>query len=159
MAISNQEGSLLLNTSNKSELAMGYATLYGDLCGALSPLGDVLKTSVYDLARFCNREKEMIPSAILSRPPTAELRENQLDADTLPPYEALDPILERLVEKVMEPKQVAEELGAPIQLVEEIQHKIHLAEYKRRQAPPSIRVTSKCFSKGRVVPIVSTLIS
>lgn len=154
MAMSNQEGSILLNTGNKSELAMGYMTLYGDMCGGLGVLLDVTKLQVYELARFLNRQKEVIPEAILRRVPTAELKENQTDQDTLPPYEILDPIIEDYIEERLSPQEIAVKRGHLLPFVQEIIHKIHLAEYKRRQAPIGIRVTQKCFSKGRNVPIV-----
>ena len=155
MAIVNKEGGILLNTSNKSEMAMGYSTLYGDLSGGLAVLSDVLKTRVYELSRYVNREREIIPQSIIERAPTAELRENQKDEDTLPPYAILDPIVEGLVEQVLTPEQVSQETGISLELVQGIRRKIHLAEYKRRQAPVGLRVTQKAFTKGRFVPIVS----
>lgn len=154
MALSNQTGALLLNTSNKSELAMGYSTLYGDLCGALGVLSDVTKMRVYELSHFVNRKEILIPESILRRVPTAELCFNQTDQDTLPPFDILDAIIEGYVEKMHSPEDISRERNIDVSLVKEIIHKIHLAEYKRRQAPLGIRVTPKAFSKGRNVPIV-----
>ncbi|MDE3045364.1 MAG: NAD+ synthase [Verrucomicrobiota bacterium] len=154
MSISNQSGAILLNTGNKSELAMGYMTLYGDMCGGLGVLLDVTKTQVYALARFLNRQGEVIPEAILQRVPSAELKENQTDQDTLPPYDVLDPILEDYIEEGLSPQEIAIKHGHLLPFVKDVIHKIHLAEYKRRQAAIGIRVTQKCFSKGRNVPIV-----
>ena len=154
MALSNQWGSLLLNTGNKSEMAMGYTTLYGDMCGGLGVLLDVSKLRVYELARFINREVEVIPRSILEKAPSAELRPNQKDADTLPPYEILDPIIADSVEEGMSPKEIGIKRGCEVAFVEGIVRKIHAAEYKRRQSPIGLRVTKKSFSKGRVVPIV-----
>ncbi len=150
MAFSNKFGHLLLNTGNKSEMAMGYCTLYGDMAGGLGVLHDVFKLQVYQLAK----DIEAIPEAILNKAPSAELRENQTDLDTLPPFEILDPILEDYLEKRLPLERIAEKQKQPLEWVRTIIHKVHLAEYKRRQAPIGIRVTQKAFSKGRVVPIV-----
>lgn len=150
MAMSNKFGSLLLNTGNKSEMAMGYTTLYGDMCGGLGVLLDVTKMRVYELARFTG----VIPKTILEKAPSAELRANQTDQDTLPPYEVLDPIIEDYVEQGMSPHEIAAQRGHELAFVEGIVRKIHAAEYKRRQSPIGLRVTLKSFSKGRVVPIV-----
>lgn len=154
MAASNQTNALLLNTSNKSELAMGYSTLYGDACGALGVLSDVIKLRVYELCHFVNRKEEIISQAILKRAPSAELRPNQTDQDTLPPYEILDPIIEDYIEKRLTPEEIAQARNCSPSFIEEIVHRIHLAEYKRRQLSIGIRVTPKAFSKGRNVPIV-----
>ncbi len=154
MAFSNQEGSLLLNTSNKSEMAMGYTTLYGDLCGGLSVLSDVTKLRVYELCHFVNRKEEIIPKAILQKAPSAELRPNQTDQDTLPPFDVLDPILEDYLEKGRSLEEISTERNVSFSFVQGLTRQIHLAEYKRRQAPMGIRVTQKAFTKGRVVPIV-----
>jgi NAD+ synthase (glutamine-hydrolysing) len=145
---------LLLNTGNKSEMAMGYTTLYGDMAGGLGVLHDVTKTHVYELAQFVNRQKEIIPNAILQKIPSAELRPNQKDLDTLPPYDVLDPILEDYLEEHFTPQEIAIRQGQLLAFVQDIVQKIHTAEYKRRQAPIGIRVTQKAFSKGRNVPIV-----
>ena len=154
MAFANQFSSILLNTGNKSEMAMGYTTLYGDMAGGLGVLHDVIKLKVYELSRFVNREKEVIPEAILQKVPSAELRPNQKDSDTLPPYEILDPILEDYIEEHLTAQEIADRRGQPIAFIQEIIRKIHIAEYKRRQAPIGIRVTRKAFSRGRNVPIV-----
>lgn len=154
MALSNKFGALLLNTGNKSEMAMGYTTLYGDMCGGLAILNDVTKTNVYRLANYINRSGEIIPRAILERAPSAELKENQTDQDILPPYQVLDPIIEDYIEERLSPQAIAEKRGEPLPFIEEWIAKIHQAEYKRRQAPLAIRVTQKAFSKGRNVPVV-----
>jgi NAD+ synthase (glutamine-hydrolysing) len=154
MAFSNKEGSILLNTGNKSEMAMGYTTLYGDMAGGLGVLHDVNKLTIYKLAAYVNREREVIPRAIIDKVPSAELKENQTDFETLPPYEILDPVIEDYIEEGLSAQKIAKKRDLPLKKVEEIVHKIHLAEYKRRQAPIGIRVTQKAFSKGRYVPIV-----
>lgn len=150
MAFSNKFGHILLNTGNKSEMAMGYCTLYGDMAGGLGVLHDVTKLQIYKLAKQIG----IIPEAILKKAPSAELKENQTDLDVLPPFEILDPILEDYIEKRLNPEEIARKRGQPIEWVLELIRKIHLAEYKRRQAPIGIRVTEKAFSKGRIVPIV-----
>jgi NAD+ synthase (glutamine-hydrolysing) len=150
MAFSNNNGSLLLNTSNKSEMAVGYSTLYGDMTGGLGVLQDVTKHYVYDLACYV----KVIPKSILERVPTAELKAGQTDFDTLPRYEILDPILEAYLEERLSPEEIALQQNHPLAFVQQIIKKIHAAEYKRRQAPIGIRVTQKAFSKGRFVPIV-----
>ena len=154
MAHTNQEGSLLLNTSNKSESAMGFTTIYGDLCGGLGVLLDVSKNQVYALCRYINKEQEVIPNEILARAPTAELRFNQTDLDVLAPYEVLDAIVEKYVEDGLSIQEIANQLQKDEAYIEQIVGQIHKAEYKRRQAPLAIRVTKKSFSKGRNVPIV-----
>jgi len=150
MAYSNETGALLLNTGNKSEMAMGYCTLYGDMAGALGVLHDVTKLQVYKLAEYVG----VIPEAIIKKVPSAELKENQTDFDTLPSYEVLDPIIEDYIEERLSVEEIAKRRGQSIEFVRDLVHKIHLAEYKRRQAPIGIRVTQKAFSKGRIVPIV-----
>ena len=154
MAFSNNEGSLLLNTGNKSEMAMGYTTLYGDMCGGLGVLLDVTKLHVYELAKYVNREREIIPVSILKKAPSAELKTGQTDQDTLPPYEVLDPILEDYLEERLIPEEIAQKRGVELPFVQGIVRAVHRAEYKRRQAPIGLRVTGKAFSKGRNVPIV-----
>jgi NAD+ synthase (glutamine-hydrolysing) len=154
MALSNQSGALLLNTGNKSEMALGYTTLYGDMAGALGVLQDVTKLRVYELAHYVNQKEPVIPSAILTKTPSAELKPNQTDFDTLPPYEVLDPILEDYMERNLSPEEIATKRGLALSFVEDLVRRIYLAEYKRRQSPIAIRVTLKAFSKGRVVPIV-----
>ena len=140
MSFSNKFGHLLLNTSNKSELAMGYGTLYGDLCGALSVLGDVYKTQVYDLARYINYKKEIIPEHIITKAPSAELRPGQKDTDSLPPYSELDPILIRFIEYKMDTEQIIE-TGFNRQLVERIGNVIKSNSFKAFQIPPVIKVS------------------
>ncbi|WP_423441415.1 NAD+ synthase [Limisphaera sp. VF-2] len=152
MALSNKFGSLLLTTGNKSELAVGYCTLYGDMNGGLAVISDVPKTMVYRLARWVNREREIIPEACLTKPPSAELRPNQTDQDTLPPYEVLDAILEAFVVR----GQTMEEMvaaGFDRVTVEQVVRMIQRSEYKRRQAPPGLKVTTKAFGIGRRVPV------
>jgi NAD+ synthase (glutamine-hydrolysing) len=150
MTLSNQTGSLLLNTSNKSEIAMGYCTLYGDMAGAISVLQDVFKLQVYELAEYV----KIIPRRIVEKVPSAELKEGQTDSDTLPKYEILDPILEDYLERNLTPVEIAKKRKHPLHFVQDIIHKVHLAEYKRRQAPMGLRVSLKAFDKGRIVPIV-----
>jgi NAD+ synthase (glutamine-hydrolysing) len=154
MAFSNKFGALVLNTSNKSELALGYSTLYGDMCGGLAVIGDVSKGKVYDLARWINREEEVIPWHTLQRPPSAELRPNQKDSDALPDYAVIDNVLQAYVEEHRSPGWIAKNHSYPLEFVESMIKKIHLSEYKRRQAPPCLRVSEKAFSVGRRFPIV-----
>jgi len=152
MAISNDSGRLLLTTGNKSELAVGYCTLYGDMCGALAVIADVPKTMVYRISRWVNRNGEIIPRDSLEKAPSAELRPDQKDQDTLPPYEELDRILESYVvnEGSMEAMM---KKGISQKVAQEIVRKIDLSEYKRRQAAPGLKVTTKAFGVGRRVPI------
>ena len=153
MALSNKFGSLVLSTGNKSELAVGYCTLYGDMAGGLGVIADVPKLMVYDLAKLVNREREMIPQATMTKPPSAELRADQKDTDTLPPYEDLDRILKGYVEDLMTPEQIAEECLLPLDLVRSVAMQVDRNEYKRKQAPPGLKVTSKAFSVGRRFPV------
>lgn len=153
MALSNKFGHLLLSTGNKSEVATGYCTLYGDMNGGLAVIADVPKTMVYELARYMNRGRQIIPEASLTKPPSAELRPNQTDQDTLPPYDVLDAILKKYVEENKSAAEIVEETGYDMKLVRDIVRKIDLNEYKRKQAPPSLRVTTKAFGIGRRVPI------
>jgi NAD+ synthase (glutamine-hydrolysing) len=152
MALSNKFGSLLLTTGNKSELAVGYCTLYGDMCGGLAVISDVPKTMVYRLARWINRDRELIPAASISKPPSAELRPNQTDQDSLPPYETLDAILEHYV---VYGRSLAEivRLGFAPEMVKQVIRLIDINEYKRRQAAPGLKVTTKAFGIGRRFPI------
>jgi NAD+ synthase (glutamine-hydrolysing) len=154
MAFANKFGYMVLNTSNKSEAATGYGTLYGDMAGGLSVLGDVYKTEVYRLAREINTEKVIIPERIIDKPPSAELRPRQLDTDSLPPYDQLDPILFRYIELERSPGQIIDE-GFDADLVEKIAELIRTSEFKRRQSPPVLRVSSKSFGSGRRIPIIS----
>jgi NAD+ synthase (glutamine-hydrolysing) len=153
MALSNKKGHILLNTSNKSETAVGYGTLYGDMAGGLSVLGDVYKVDVYALAKYINRDREIIPVHIITKPPSAELRPDQKDSDSLPEYEILDAILELYIEKQCSAEQISRE-GFEINLVEKIIRMVNINEYKRYQTPPILRITSKAFGVGRRLPIV-----
>ena len=152
MAASNKFGSLVLTTGNKSELAVGYCTLYGDMCGGLAVLSDVPKTMVYDLANWINREREVIPWSTIEKPPSAELRPDQKDEDSLPPYEILDKILEKYVVECQSVDQIVA-AGFDEQIVGQIARLIDLNEYKRRQAAPGLKVTSKAFGVGRRIPV------
>ncbi|HDP75208.1 MAG TPA: NAD+ synthase [Bacteroidales bacterium] len=154
MAISNKLGHLLLNTSNKSEAAVGYGTLYGDMCGALSVLGDVYKTDVYRLANYINRNDEIIPVNTIQKPPSAELRPNQKDSDSLPPYEILDPILFAYIEQGLSAYEIVE-LGFNSATVNRTLSLVNMNEYKRYQSPPILRVSSKAFGYGRKMPLVA----
>jgi NAD+ synthase (glutamine-hydrolysing) len=152
MAYSNKFGSLLLTTGNKSELAVGYATLYGDMCGSLAVIGDLFKTEVYELARYLNKDGEIIPETIISKAPSAELRPGQKDQDSLPPYDLLDQILARYILESKTAREIIKE-GFNEGLVREIITKVGYAEYKRRQAPPVLKVSPKAFGTGRRMPI------
>ena len=154
MAFSNKFGHVLLNTSNKSELAVGYGTLYGDLAGGLSVLGDVYKTQVYELAAHINRHEEVIPKNILIKPPSAELRPGQKDTDSLPPYEILDPILHHYIEEQLGPAEIIAK-GYDESLVRRILRMVNKNEFKRYQLAPVIRVSPKAFGMGRRMPIVA----
>lgn len=154
MALSNKLGNILLNTSNKSETAVGYGTLYGDMSGGLSVLGDVYKTDVYRLADYFNREGEVIPSSIITKPPSAELRPGQKDSDSLPPYEILDQVLEAYIEKQLSAKKIAA-LGVEPDMAKKIVRMINQNEYKRYQTPPILRISSKAFGGGRRLPLVA----
>jgi NAD+ synthetase len=153
MALSNKFGSLVLSTGNKSEMAVGYCTLYGDMAGGLAVISDVPKTMVYELARLINREREVIPAATLTKPPSAELRPNQTDQDTLPPYDVLDRILKGYIEDLWSPRGIAGHYGFDLKLVRDVALRVDRSEYKRKQAPPGLKVTSKAFSVGRRFPI------
>lgn len=154
MAFSNKLGYLLISTGNKSELGMGYCTLYGDMAGGLGVIADVSKTQVYMLARWINRKKEIIPQSIIDKPPSAELKVNQRDTDTLPDYAIVDAVLQAYVEDLMAPDEIVKKHGFPLELVLDLVHRIHASEYKRRQSAPGIRVTKKAFRVGRHYPIV-----
>ncbi len=153
MALSNKWGCLLLSTGNKSELAVGYCTLYGDMAGGLSVIADVPKTLVYELARYANRNGIRIPAACLEKPPSAELRPNQTDQDTLPPYEVLDPLLRASIEDNMSVPEIVEKLGIDEAIVKDVVGRVARAEYKRQQAAPALKVTAKAFGMGRRYPI------
>lgn len=158
MAFSNKFGNILLNTSNKSELAVGYGTLYGDLCGGLAVLGDVYKTEVYELAAYINRESEVIPQSSIVKPPSAELRPNQKDSDSLPEYELLDPILYEYIEKRKGPQEIIA-MGHDEALVRRILRLVNINEFKRHQTAPVLRVSPKAFGMGRRMPIVGKYLS
>jgi NAD+ synthase (glutamine-hydrolysing) len=158
MALSNKFGSMVLSTGNKSELAVGYCTLYGDMAGGLALLSDVPKTMVYALANLINRERELIPLASIEKPPSAELRPNQTDQDSLPPYDVLDRILEAYIEHVKSPAEIAGEFGYDLELVRSIAAKVDRNEYKRRQAAPGLKITSRAFGLGRPFPIVQKFV-
>ncbi len=153
MALSNKFSALVLTTGNKSEMAVGYCTLYGDMVGALAVIGDLVKTRVYAVCRWLNRDGEVIPAAILKKPPSAELRPDQKDTDSLPPYEVLDPILEAYVERYESPERIAREHGFALELVQQVVRLVERSEYKRQQAAPVLKVTSKSFGMGRRFPI------
>lgn len=157
MALSNKLGYILLNTSNKSEAAVGYGTLYGDMAGSLSVIGDIYKTQAYELSRFINKEREIIPINTIIKPPSAELRPDQKDADSLPDYELLDGILYQLIEMEKSGSQVIK-LGYDAAVVKRIAGLLHNAEFKRFQAPPTLRVSSKAFGSGRQMPLVANYI-
>ena len=153
MALSNKFGSLVLSTGNKSEMAVGYCTLYGDMAGGLAVISDVPKTMVYDLANFVNRKRQIIPRDTLTKAPSAELRPNQTDQDTLQPYEDLDRILKAYVEDLQSPEQIAEECLLPVDMVRKVALLVDRSEHKRKQAAPGLKLTSKAFSVGRRFPL------
>lgn len=153
MAYSNNEGHLLLTTGNKSEMAVGYATLYGDMAGGLAVIADVYKTDVYKIADYINHEREIIPKQIIEKAPSAELRPNQTDQDTLPPYDLLDKILRMYLEENKEYNEIKEIIGDEL-VVKKVLRMVDLTEYKRKQAAPALRVSSKAFGYGRRYPIV-----
>jgi NAD+ synthase (glutamine-hydrolysing) len=158
MAFSNKFKALALATGNRSEFAMGYATLYGDMCGALAPIGDLFKTEVYELAQYLNSVRPWIPERTFTKPPSAELRPNQTDQDSLPPYDLLDAILRLLLEQELEPEEALPLLRksfpkADISLVQRVQRSLRLSEYKRKQAPPVVKVSVRAFGPGRVYPL------
>ncbi|HEC68107.1 MAG TPA: NAD(+) synthase, partial [Candidatus Desulfofervidus auxilii] len=152
MALSNKFGYLVLSTGNKSEMAVGYCTLYGDLTGGLAVISDVPKTMVYRLGRYINREAVIIPERVLTKPPSAELRTNQRDEDDLPPYHILDPILKEYIENQRSVNEIVA-MGFPREIVKEIVRKVDRSEYKRKQAPLGIKITTKAFGYGRRYPI------
>ncbi len=158
MAIANKFGYILLNTSNKSELATGYGTLYGDMAGGLGVLGDCYKLQVYELAKFINSDKEIIPHNIITKEPSAELRPGQKDSDSLPPYEILDKILYQYIEKVKGPNEIKAQQYDPV-MVDRILRLVNMNEYKRNQFCPVIRISPKAFGVGRRVPIVANYLS
>jgi NAD+ synthase (glutamine-hydrolysing) len=156
MGLSNRFGWLVLTTGNKSETAVGYCTLYGDMAGGFAVIKDVPKTLVYELAAYANQKagREVIPPSVMERPPSAELRPDQKDEDSLPPYEILDPILQAYVEQDLVADQIVE-LGFDRRVVAEVVRLVDLNEYKRRQAPPGVKITPKAFGKDRRLPITN----
>ena len=152
MALSNKEGSLLLSTGKKSEMSVGYCTLYGDMNGGLAALADVPKKTVYAIARWLNKDRETIPLASIAKPPSAELKPDQTDQDDLPPYDVVDAVLEAYVERRLGPAAIAR-AGIARPVVESLLDRIDRAEYKRRQAPPSLKISPKAFGVGRRMPI------
>lgn len=155
MAISNKFGSMVLTTGNKSEMSVGYATLYGDMNGGYNPIKDVYKTEVYRLAAWRNTQGHVIPGRIITRAPSAELRENQTDQDSLPPYGVLDTILEGLVENELPVAEIVARTGYEEALVKRVQHMLFVAEYKRRQAAPGVKITRRNFGRDRRYPITN----
>jgi len=155
MALSNKFGAIVLSTGNKSELAVGYCTLYGDMAGGLAAISDVPKTLVYRLSRYVNSRRPVIPQASLEKPPSAELRPGQKDSDFLPPYEVLDVILDDYVEDSHSPERIAEERGFDIALVRRVVRMVERSEYKRQQAAPGIKISAKAFGYGRRFPIAA----
>ncbi|HJZ63891.1 MAG TPA: NAD+ synthase [Candidatus Acidoferrum sp.] len=158
MAISNKFGSMVLSTGNKSENAVGYCTLYGDMAGGLAVISDVPKLMVYELAKWINRERELVPCSTIDKPPSAELRPNQKDEDSLPPYDVLDRILKAYIEDLKSPQEIADKYDFDIRLVREIAALVDRNEYKRKQAAPGLKITSRAFGFGRPFPIAQKFI-
>jgi NAD+ synthase/NAD+ synthase (glutamine-hydrolysing) len=158
MALSNKFGSMVLSTGNKSEIAVGYCTLYGDMAGGLAVISDVPKLMVYELAKFINREREIIPRSTIEKPPSAELRPNQKDEDSLPPYHVLDRILKAYIEDLRSPQEIADKYGFDLKLVRDIALLVDRSEYKRKQAAPGLKITSRAFGFGRPFPIAQSFI-
>ncbi len=158
MALSNKFGALLLTTGNKSEIAVGYCTLYGDMCGGLAVISDVLKTEVYALSRWINRDREIIPQNTIDKVPSAELRPGQTDQDSLPPYDVLDALIRGYVEEGESRRELIAR-GFDAAVVNDIVRKIDLNEYKRKQAAPGLKITPLAFGVGRRIPIVQKYVS
>jgi NAD+ synthase/NAD+ synthase (glutamine-hydrolysing) len=157
MALSNKFGALVLTTGNKSEIGVGYCTLYGDMCGGLAVVSDVPKTLVYRLARYVNSLKPVIPQSTIDKPPSAELRPGQKDSDSLPPYDVLDTILEAYIEDNQAPETIAAEHGYDPTLVRQVTRMVDRNEYKRQQAAPGLKISTKAFGVGRRYPIAAKL--
>jgi NAD+ synthetase len=155
MALSNKLGAIVLSTGNKSELAVGYCTLYGDMVGGLAVISDVPKTMVYRLSRYVNSCRPVIPQASLDKPPSAELRPDQKDSDTLPSYDVLDAILEDYVEESHTVEQISADRGFDVSLVRRVIRMVERSEYKRQQAAPGIKISAKAFGYGRRFPIAA----
>ncbi|HKW36005.1 MAG TPA: NAD+ synthase [Candidatus Acidoferrum sp.] len=158
MALSNKFGSMVLSTGNKSENAVGYCTLYGDMAGGLAVISDVPKLMVYELARWINREREVIPCSTIEKPPSAELRPDQKDEDSLPPYDVLDRILKAYIEDLRSPHEIADHYGFDLKLVQDIALRVDRNEYKRKQAAPGLKITSRAFGFGRPFPIAQKFV-
>jgi len=158
MALSNKFGSMVLSTGNKSELAVGYCTLYGDMAGGLAVISDVPKLMVYELAKWINRERELIPRSTIDKAPSAELRPNQKDEDSLPPYDVLDRVLRAYIEDLKSPQEIADKYGFDLKLVRDIASLVDRSEYKRKQAAPGLKITSRAFGFGRPFPIAQKFI-
>lgn len=158
MAYANKFGHILLNTSNKSELAVGYGTLYGDMCGGISVIGDVYKSEVYELAKWINRTEFVIPLNTINKEPSAELRPGQKDSDSLPDYEILDKILFQYIERKKGPSEIID-MGFDAALVKKILRLVNINEFKRHQSAPVLRISSKSFGPGRRMPIVAKYLS
>jgi len=155
MALSNKFGAIVISTGNKSELAVGYCTLYGDMVGGLAAISDVPKTLVYRLSHYVNSRRQVIPKSTLEKPPSAELRPDQKDSDSLPPYEVLDQILEDYVEDSHSPEQIAADRGIELPLVHRVVRMVERSEYKRQQAAPGLKISAKAFGYGRRFPIAA----
>ena len=158
MALSNKQGRILLTTGNKSEVSVGYATLYGDMAGGFAPIKDVPKLLVYRLAAYRNSLSSVIPQRVLERPPSAELAPDQKDQDSLPPYEILDPILEAYIEKDLSIEEIVAQ-GFDSETVRRVATLVDRNEYKRRQAPPGVRISTRAFGRDRRYPITSGFLS
>ena len=158
MALSNKFGSMVLSTGNKSEIAVGYCTLYGDMAGGLAILSDVPKLMVYELAKWINREREVIPQSTIDKAPSAELRPDQKDEDALPPYDVLDRILKAYIEDLRSPQEISDRFGYDLKLVRDIALLVDRNEYKRKQAAPGLKITSRAFGFGRPFPIAQRFI-
>lgn len=154
MALSNKTGELVLTTGNKSEMSVGYSTLYGDMAGGFAPLKDIPKVLVFELANWRNEKQQNIPQRVIDRPPSAELREDQKDEDSLPPYEVLDPILERYIERDQSPAKIIKS-GFDAEIVKQVISLVDRNEYKRRQAAPGVRISERAFGRDRRYPITS----
>jgi NAD+ synthetase len=155
MALANKFGAIVLSTGNKSELAVGYCTLYGDMVGGLAVISDVPKTMVYRISRYVNALRAVIPHATFEKPPSAELRPDQKDTDSLPPYDVLDPILEDYIEDMHTAEQIARDRQIDLALVKRVIHMIDRNEYKRQQAAPGLKISAKAFGYGRRFPIAA----
>ncbi len=157
MAMSNKFGALLLTTGNKSEIGVGYCTLYGDMCGGLAVISDVPKTLVYRLSEYVNSRSPVIPRSTIEKPPSAELRPDQKDSDSLPPYDVLDTILEDYIGENKAPNAIAEAHGYNLELVRKVARMVDTSEYKRQQAAPGLKISEKAFGFGRRYPIAAKL--